>query len=108
VKTILIDLDGVLNEYNGLFNSNVIPKPRKNTYRFLKILSQNYELKLFTSRNLLLASKWLFENNLDKYFTDITNKKEPYWLYIDDRCIHFDGKYNHTLKQIKEFNVWYK
>ena len=71
-------------------------------------LSQNAELYLFTSRNLLLATKWLINNNLDKFFKDVTNIKLPSYLYIDDRTICFKGNYHKTLEDIKNFKVYWK
>ena len=68
-KKILIDLDGVLNEYGkDKFDENHIPDIKYGANNFIKKLANIAELYLFTSRNLLLASKWLIKNNLDKYF----------------------------------------
>ena len=108
-KKILIDLDGVLNEYGKeKFNENHIPDMKAGAYEFLDTLSQNAELYLFTSRNLLLAAKWLINNNLDKFFKDVTNIKLPSYLYIDDRTICFKGNYHKTLEDIKNFKVYWK
>jgi len=108
-KKILIDLDGVLNEYGKEpFDENFIPKIKNGAVEFIKELSEIAELYLFTTRNLLLSSKWLLENNLDKYFKDVTNVKIPSFLYIDDRCICFRGKYEETLDEIKKFKVYWK
>ena len=108
-KKILIDLDGVLNEYGKeLYDENFIPEIKDGAVDFIKELSEIAELYLFTSRNLLLSSKWLLENNLDKYFKDVTNVKLPSFLYIDDRCICFEGKYEETLNKIKNFKVYWK
>ena len=91
-KKILIDLDGVLNEYGKeKFNENYIPEIKVGAYEFLETLSKRAELYLFTSRNLILATKWLISNNLDKFFKDVTNVKLPSYLYIDDRMICFKG-----------------
>ena len=107
-KKFLIDLDGVLNQYEK-FDENSIPPIKKGAKEFLEQLSNDEtELYLFTTRNLLLASKWLIENDLDKYFKDVTNIKIPAYLYIDDRCICFDGKYEETLDKIKNFKVYWK
>ena len=35
-KTILIDLDGVLNEYVGKYDTNFIPKPKNGVDKFLE------------------------------------------------------------------------
>ena len=108
MKKILIDLDGVLNEYgSGDFDSNYIPKMKNGAYQFLEKLAQNAELYLFTSRNLMLSTKWLIDNNLDKFFKDVTNIKIPSFLYIDDRTICFSGNYEKTLAEIEKFKVYW-
>ncbi len=107
-KTILIDLDGVLNTYSGKYDANYIPPIKDGAYDFIKELSENFKVVLFTSRNLLLASKWVIENKLDEFIENVTNTKEPSFLIIDDRCINFDGNYENLKEKIKDFNVWYK
>ncbi len=62
-KKILIDLDGVLNEYGkDTFSENHIPEIKAGAYEFLETLSQSTELYLFTSRNLMLVSFALLIN----------------------------------------------
>lgn len=108
-RKILIDLDGVLNQYgNDNFDENYIPDLKLGAKEFIKSLSIDFELYLFTSRNLLLASKWLINNDLDKYFNDVTNIKIPSFLYIDDRAICFNGNFNQTLEEIDRFKTYWK
>ncbi len=107
-NTILIDLDGVLNEYIGVFDENNIPKIKEGADLFLKKLAEKYIVKLFTTRNKLLASKWVIDNHIDSYINDITNVKEPAFLYIDDRSLKFNGDYEKLLNDIDNFKVWYK
>lgn len=107
-KTILIDLDGVLNTYTGNFDKNFIPPIKDGAFDFLSKLSEEYQIKLFTTRNKILASKWVIENKLENFIEDITNIKELSYLYIDDRCINFNGNYSDLANKIKQFNVWYK
>lgn len=107
-KTLLIDLDGVLNEYSGKFNEDVIPPPKEGADNLLKELAKNYSVKIFTSRNKTSAKKWLQDNDLSKYVQDVTNIKEPAYLQIDDRCIKFEGNYSSLLEQITNFKVWYR
>lgn len=107
-KTLLIDLDGVLNEYTGNFDENFIPEIKQGAKEFLTKLSESYIIKLFTTRNKILATKWLIQNNLDSIVDDVTNIKDISYLYIDDRCINFDGNYLHLEAQIKNFQPWYK
>jgi hypothetical protein len=107
-KVILIDLDGVLNNYKGIYTPENIPEARVGVQDFLERLSAKFTLKLFTTREKWHAQQWLIDNDLQKYFKEITNVKEPAWLFLDDRCIQFNGNYSDTLKQIFEYKVWYK
>ena len=86
----------------------VIPQIKEGAKEFIEKISENYELKLFTTRNKILASKWLIENEIDKYFKDITNTKDLAWLYIDDRCVNFNGDYSSLTELIENFKPWYK
>ena len=106
-KTILIDLDGVLNTYTGKFDKNFIPPIKQGAKEFIKELSNDYEIKIFTTRNLLQASEWLINNELRQYISDITNVKVPSYLIIDDRCVNFNGDYLNLMKKINNFKVWY-
>ncbi len=107
-KTILFDLDGVLNTYVGKYDKNYIPPIKDGAYELIKELSQDYKIVIFTTRNSLIASKWVIENRLDEYVDNVTNVKEPAYLIIDDRCINFDGDFNKLREEIKNFEVWYK
>ena len=88
-KTVLIDLDGVLNNYNGNFNETYFPPMKTGADKFLENLSKNYAIVIFTARNLLCTSKWLIDNKLD-------------------RAINFNGNYSDLTNEIRDFKVWYK
>ena len=107
-KTILIDLDGVLNEYTGSFDKDYIPPIKDGAKEFLENLSENFDIKIFTTRNKILATKWLINNSIDQFVADITNVKDLAWLYIDDRCINFDGSFENLFNNINNFKPWYK
>ena len=81
---------------------------KKGTKKFLEKLSEDYELILFTTRNMKISVKWLIDNDIDKYFKDATNIKLPAYIYLDDRAIQFNGSYENILKAIKEFKVYWK
>lgn len=107
--TIMIDLDGVLNDYKK-YNPNHIPWIKDDTYKFLEKLynEDKYDLILFTSRNTWQARLWLRKTHIDKFFKNVTNKKLPAFVYIDDRAIQFKGDYEQTLKDIKTFKPYWK
>ena len=107
-KTILIDLDGVLNDYVGNYDKDFIPPIKAGAKEFLSNLSKNYDIKIFTTRNSELALKWIEENGLNEFVVGITNVKEPCWVYIDDRCITFDGKFEDLIDKINNFKPYYK
>lgn len=107
-KKILIDLDGVLNTYNGNYEPDKIPDIKIGAKEFVEELSKNFDLFLFTTRNSDLSKKWLRENELSSYFKDVTNIKIPAYLYIDDRCICFKGDFEKLLSEINNFKVYWK
>lgn len=98
-----------MNNYVS-FDENIIPPVKEGAKDFLQELyeSEKYELILFTTRNLLMVSRWLTENKIDKYFKNITNIKIPAYMYIDDRAIQFNGDFAKLSGDIKEFQVYWK
>ena len=107
-KTLLIDLDGVLNDYVGNYDKDFIPPIKAGAKEFLSNLSKNYVIKIFTTRNSELALKWIEKNGLNEFVVGVTNVKEPCWVYIDDRCITFDGKFEGLIDKINNFKPYYK
>ena len=106
-KTILFDLDGVLNTYDGKYYKNYIPPIKEGAYSLIQELSKDYKIVIFTTRNSLIASKWVIENGIEEYIENVTNVKEPAYLIIDDICINFNGDYEELKNNIKNFAVWY-
>lgn len=74
-KTILIDLDGVLNTYTGNYNENYIPPIKKGAKEFLEKLAKDYTVHIFTTRKPELVVKWSQENNIYNFVEDIKNFK---------------------------------
>ena len=75
-KTILFDLDGVLNTYEGKYDKDYIPPIKDGALELIKELSKEYKIVIFTSRTSLIASKWVIENGLEEYIDNVTNVKE--------------------------------
>lgn len=108
-KTIMIDLDGVLDNYST-YDKDSIPEIKIGAVDFIERLDKTgkYELILFTTRSAKLATEWLIKNKIDKYFKDVTNVKYPAYIYLDDRAIQFRGDYETTFDEIEKFNVYWK
>ena len=109
-RNILIDLDGVLNCYCGEYDEEFIPEVREGAREFVERLYSlgRFNLVLFTTRNLLLVSRWLVDSNLYSYFSNITNVKLPAFLCIDDRAIRFEGDYDDMYEKIVNFRPYWK
>ena len=75
-KTILLDLDGVLNVYNGKYQEDYIPPIRDGAKDFIKTLHDKFKIILFTTRKKEIAYNWLMENELTHYFSEISNIKK--------------------------------
>ena len=106
-KTIAIDLDGVLDNYTK-YTEEIIPPIRKGAKEFIIKLSKDYEIILFTTRSPKLATEWLIDNKINQYFKDVTNTKPLATIYLDDRAINFNGDYDKSLEEIRDFKVYWK
>ena len=108
-KTISIDLDGVLNTYDGYFDEKVIPPAREGAREFLEQLSNDYEIEIYTTRNKKQTFLWLQENELLKYVYDISNVKNQFTsIFIDDRAITFEGDFSSVISKAKAFIPYWK
>lgn len=108
-KLIQIDLDGVLNNYSGNYDTNKIDDIKDGAFEFLAKLSENYSLELFTVRDKQLCEEWLIKNKLNQFFKSVTNIKNPYSsIFVDDRAINFNGNFEETYKKIVEFKPYWK
>ena len=106
-KTLLIDLDGVLNNYTGNYDKNKISGIKEGAFEFLEKLSEKYIIKIFTVRNKMQVVKWLLNNGLENFIEDVTNVKEPAYLYLDDRCICFEGDFCKAADEIDSFKTYW-
>lgn len=93
-KTICVDFDGVLNEYNGYEEGN-LGEPLSGSQDFIKKLRGKYKVVILTSRPKEQVIDWLGDNGFPSM--KVTNRKVPAVAYIDDRAIRFNGSYIQTI-----------
>lgn len=105
--TICVDFDGVLNNYKGYDGVN-LGTPRKGAKEFLRKLSQDYTVRIFSVRKYTDVIVWLNNNGMLDFVDDVTSFKVPAVAYIDDRAVNFDGDYDKTLEQVKDFKPYWK
>lgn len=107
MRRIFIDFDGVINNYLG-WQENEMYEPKEGALEFVKELAINYEIWVFTTRNRESVLKWLSDFGFEKHIKDVTNKKEPAYVYIDDRGIRFDGDYEKLMSEVNDFKPYWQ
>ncbi len=92
----LFDFDGVIQDAYKWEGYYKFTRPKEGIHNFLVWLStagigltkyKTYQFVIFTARpDVAEVQKFLYENNLWKYFDHITNIKEWSDYYFDDKC----------------------
>lgn len=124
MAVIVFDFDGVLCEYKGWRGHDKIGKPIELMVELVSnLFREGHTLKLCTTRlnpyprgnmwedEVVSSGKareiimdWLKENNILRYFKEITGYKPFGDVYIDDRALRFDG-YEWMLDEDKKWLV---
>lgn len=104
--TVCVDLDGVLNLFDGWKGADYFHPPRPGAAEFLRSLNaQNYRVIVFTIRWAEHVEQWLEQNGLRGYVDCVTDKKPVAHVYVDDRAICFEGDFSRALEQIANFKA---
>lgn len=103
-KTICVDFDGVLNEYNGYEEGN-LGEPLSASKEFIRQLRKKYKVVILTSRPKEQVINWLNNNGFPSM--EVTNRKIPAVAYIDDRAIQFKGSYILTIHEALNFKPYW-
>jgi hypothetical protein len=103
---VCVDLDGVLNLFDGWCGAAHFHPPRPGAREFLERLNQSgYRVVVFTVRWHEHVRNWLVECGLDSLVSDVTNVKPAAHVYVDDRAICFRGDFESVLEQITTFRA---
>ena len=111
-KTIAIDFDGVVHIHsdNANYEAGVISEgPVKDVGFAIRQLRKFYKVVIYSARAADPAGEsairiWL--KKFDITVDDVTAKKQPALIYVDDRAIQFKGSWEQTLKDIENFEHW--
>ncbi len=103
-KTICMDFDGVLNEYDG-YEEGDLGEPLTGSKEFIKELRGKYKVVILTSRQKEQVIDWLNNNGFPSM--KVTNRKIPAVDYIDDRAIQFNGNYKKVISRLKNFKPYW-
>jgi adenylylsulfate kinase len=115
-KTICIDFDGVIAQYDGEFEQDKFGEPVAGVKSALKVLKENgYTIIIFTTRKPTAKFKKYLEDNEIVYDAINENPDQPEGtnegkpladIYLDDRAICFDGNWRWALERIASFKPY--
>lgn len=103
---VCVDLDGVLNAFDGWRGADFFHPPRPGAREFLQLLNERgYRVVVFTVRWAPHVEAWLAEHGLAEFVSAVTDKKPPAHVYVDDRAICFEGDFAKTMDRIGGFKA---
>jgi len=109
MKTIAIDLDGVLAQYDGWKGPDHYGDPMPGAVDFLKaLIVADMQPVIHTSRSGPALGEWLRKHFPPEVLANliVSSTKQPAWLQIDDRCFLFKGTFP-TVAEIENFRPWW-
>jgi len=93
----------MLDTYSGWLGEDHVDPARPGAKEFLERLSRQYRVIIFTTQPAEKVWNWLKENGMAEYVAEVTDRKPPAVVYIDDRAVCFRGDFQETLEEIKRF-----
>ncbi len=103
---VCVDLDGVLNQFDGWRGADYFHPPRAGAREFLeKLNTLGYRVVVFTVRWAPHVDEWLTRYDLRSLVAEVTDKKPPAHVYVDDRAICFQGDFQSALDAITRFRA---
>lgn len=103
---VCVDLNGVLDQYTGWKDPKHWDPPRRGAARFLASLaSAGFRVVIFTTRYPPDARRWLRRYGLDRHVAEVTDRKPPAHVFVDDRAVCFRGSFGSALKSVRKFKA---
>lgn len=106
--TVCVDLNGVLDMYSGWKGEGHMDPPRPGAELFLAELAEDYRVVILTTQPAERVWEWLREYGLDRWVDEVTDRKPPAVVYVDDRAVTFRGNFEETLREIRRFRPHWK
>lgn len=104
-KTLLVDIDGVLAQYDGNYKHGELGNPVHGAADAMARLQEKFKLTIYTTRELELFKKWAEEHGIP--FDDYVQKPICFAL-LDDRAIRFNGDWQRAVDEVENFKPWWK
>ena len=112
-KTIAVDFDGVIAEYDGWKGVGILGEPRKDVVAALRALhTEGWKIVIHTTRGEEEISAYLTEHRVPHHEI---NRNSDYKtlggkpvadVYWDDRALCYSGDAERDLKRIRRFRTW--
>lgn len=106
-KTVCLDFDGVLNDYRGWTTEDDLGAPRPGAQAFVAALrARGWELVIVSTRDPGRVQAWLRANGFAE--THAQREKPPAVVYLDDRALRFDGRFEGLEERIANFTAYWE
>jgi hypothetical protein len=103
---VCVDLNGVLDRYTGWKHETHWDPPRPGAEEFLRRLDERgFRVVVFTTRWADDARAWLAAHGLDRWVSEVTDRKPAAHVFVDDRAVCFRGDYEETLAAVAGFRA---
>jgi adenylylsulfate kinase len=112
-RTIAVDFDGVIAEYDGYKGAGVLGKPRPDVVEALRVLNgEGWKIVIHTTRGQKEIAAYLEQHGIP---CDEVNRNSDYQtqgpkpvadVYWDDRALCYSGDARKDLDLIRNFRTW--
>ncbi len=112
-RTIAVDFDGVVAEYDGWKGEGVLGEPRADVQEALLLLrAEGWKIVIHTTRGEHEVGEYLERNKIP--FDEINRNSDYKTLgakpvadvYWDDRAVRYSGDARKDLQMIRSFRTW--
>lgn len=115
-KTICVDFDGVIAQYDGFKDNDIFSDPIDGVQSAMEVLKKKgFTIIIFTTRTASSKLKKYLNDNHITYDYINENPDQPKGsnsgkpiadIYLDDRAICFKGNWKYALESIASFIPW--
>jgi hypothetical protein len=106
MKTIAVDFDATIHEYNGFDGDDPQGEPIPGAREGIRELMKDCRVVVFTARKPEFVKRWLERKGFPPLH--VTNEKSPsFTAILDDRGLNFGGNWETAVRQLKGFRPWW-
>ena len=103
-RTVCVDVNGVLDAYTGWRGADHWDPPAPGARAFLAALhARGWRIVVFTTRHAPGVRAWLARHDLARFVDEVTDRKPPADVFVDDRAVCFRGDFDQTLRDVLAF-----